>query len=171
MSFFLSSFFLSFSFYLTFFFFLSFCLSFSPSPLPLHKLHSVYTQLRGLLSASYSPTIKLLTVWLIVPQFDFGWGGERLGQPSPSQRCRGRNVADAYVCVCMCVHAVPRSVEFLRIAALSCFNRSIEGGCIRQERWRRGGGGGWGGALVLPSLLWSGTGHGHNGEIVQLGIS
>lgn len=37
---------------------------------PIHNLRSVYTELRGLLSASYSQTIKLLTVWLIVPQFD-----------------------------------------------------------------------------------------------------
>lgn len=36
----------------------------------IHNLHSVYTELRGLLSVSYSQTIKLLTVWLIVPQFD-----------------------------------------------------------------------------------------------------
>lgn len=38
----------------------------------IHNLYSAYTQLLALLSVSYSQTIKLLTVWLIVPQYDFG---------------------------------------------------------------------------------------------------
>lgn len=56
----------------------------------IHNLHSVYTQLLGLLSVSYSQTIKLLTVWLIVPQFDFRGIGE--GSAESVSRC-GEKVA------------------------------------------------------------------------------
>lgn len=68
-------------FLLSFFFFLPFC--------------HAYTKLLGLLSVSYSSTIKLLTVWLIVLQFDFGWaGGGGVSQRGGLlQRC-GEKVAD-----------------------------------------------------------------------------
>lgn len=125
---------------------------FSLSILSIHNLHSVYTQLLGLLSVSYSQTIKLLTVWLIVPQFDFrGIGAGSAESVSEVWRESGPRL-----------RAVPRSVACLRVVSLSRFNRRERGGggaLAEEEEAGRG------------SLLWSWRGHKHNGEIVQLGIS
>lgn len=84
----------------------------------IHDLHSVYTQLLGLLSVSYSPTIKLLTVWLIVPQFDFRGIGEGSAE-SVSEVWRESGLR---------VRTVLRSMAFLHDASLSRFNR--RGGCV-----------------------------------------
>ena len=94
----------------------------------IHNLHSVYTQLLGLLSVSYSQTIKLLTVWLIVPQFDFRGTGEGSAE-SVSEVWRESGLR---------VRAALRSVAFLRVARLSRFNWSRRGGdALAEESWWR----------------------------------
>lgn len=109
-----------------------FSFSFSPSLCTIHNLHSVYTQLLGLLSVSYSQTIKLLTVWLIVRRFDF----RGIGEGSV------KSVSEVWRESGLRVRAVLRSVACLRVMSLSRFNGT--GGVHWQRRGWRG-----------PSLLWS----------------
>lgn len=108
-----------------------------------YKLKSISTQRSfflhtALLSVSYSSTIKLLTVWLIVPQFDFE-GESRMGGGCLLQRC-GEKVADA---------CAQLSAQWHSITLQVCLLLTVETGSA---------GGGWGvGGSAFPPLVLEGA--------------